>query len=146
MPSALDRGKKSPPAAGTVAFGFRPFGFADPGLHDAWVGVAAVECLLTARTGACGFGLVRESLGLSRDGRIEHLFSKNLADLPEQLFDVGQGGPPRRSVGSVELIDKIFGDGLKERPNRFDLRCSRLGACHPWFLSELASKSGIEFP
>ena len=38
---------------------------------------------------------------------------ENLSDVEEEFFDLGEGSAPGRPVGSVELIDEIFGDAFE---------------------------------
>jgi hypothetical protein len=74
---------------------------------------------LTTGAAAGGGRLLRQSLGLTGEGQIEHLFRQDFPDFQEEVFDVSQVGAPRRAVGAVELIDKVFGNSLDVGPHLF---------------------------
>jgi hypothetical protein len=50
--------------------------------------------------------------GLLSKSQVEHLLGENFADFEEDVLNVGELGPPGRALGTVELLDKIFGDPL----------------------------------
>jgi hypothetical protein len=108
-------------------------------LRDAWVGVLTGQRLLTAGAAASGLRLLGQGLGLAGEGQVEHLFGKDFPDFQEEVFDVSQLGAPGRTVGAVELIDKVFGNALDVGPYFFHQRSALLGFRHPWILSIVAS-------
>src|SRR5262249_34328570 len=112
MPRLLDWGEKSPPAAVAVAFRLGPLGFAGPRLQDARVGVVTGQQLVTPRATAIRLGALVGGRGLLREGQVEHLLGKDFADFEEDVFDLGELRAPGGSLGTVELLDQVFGDPL----------------------------------
>src|SRR5262245_58607806 len=112
MPRLLDWGEKGPPAAAAVAFRLGPVGFAGPRLQEAWVGVVTGQRLVTPRAAAIRLGALLGGSGLLREGQVEHLLGKDFADLEEDVFDLGELGAPGGALGTVELLDQVFGDPL----------------------------------
>src|SRR5207302_2913146 len=82
---------------------------------------------------------------LSGEGAVEHLFGQDFADFQEEVFDVAEGGAPGRAVGTVELVDEVFGDPFDVGPHLFRFRRALVGSRHPWFLSELVSRGRLDF-
>ena len=54
-----------------------------------------------------------EGSSLTSQGSVEHGLGEDRADVEKEVFDLGQRGAPSRSLGSVELIDEVFGDSLE---------------------------------
>ena len=77
---------------------------------------------------------------LPRQGVGQHLFAEDLPDGEEEVFDLGQLGPPGRALGPVELVDEVLGYPLDVGADFFYLGGALLGSCHPWLLSELGAK------
>jgi hypothetical protein len=115
MPRLLDWGEKSPPAAVAVAFRLGPLGFAGPRLQEARVGVVTGQRLVTARAAAIRLGALVGGRGLLGEGQVEHLLGKDFADLEEDVFNLREFGTPGGALGTVELLDQIFGDPLDVR-------------------------------
>jgi hypothetical protein len=65
------------------------------------------------------------------------LLGEDFADFEEEVFDVGELGPPSGALRAVELLDQVFGDSLDVGAQFFHLRGALLGSRHPWLLSEL---------
>jgi hypothetical protein len=78
-------------------------------------------------------------VGLARQGQVEHLLGQDGAELEEEVLHVGEACAVRRAVGPVELIHEVFGDAFEVRADFIDLGRVLLDACHPWFLSVVAS-------
>jgi hypothetical protein len=115
-----------------------PAGVADIGVDDAGVGVVAVQRLLTTGTAAVSERASRVGGSLAREGFGEGLFGQDVAELEEELLDVGEFGAPGRPLGTVELLDEVFGDALDVGTHFFHQRTPLLGRRHVPFLSALA--------
>jgi hypothetical protein len=114
-------------------------------VDEAGVGVVTVERLLTVGAAAVvGWPLV-VSGGLAGEGLGENLFSQDVADFEEELFEVGEFGAPGRPVGAVELRDEVFGDALNVGTHCFHQRSPLLGRRHVLFLSALAPIRSTSF-
>src|SRR5262249_5610957 len=138
-------GKKSPPAAVAIAFRLGPLGFAGPCLQETRVGVGTGQRLLTPRAAVIRLGALVSGCGLLGEGQVEHLLGKGFADLEEDVFDLGELGPPGRARGAVQLLDEVFRDSLDVGAQFFYLGGALRGSRHPWLLSELGAKAGTDF-
>jgi len=87
--------------------------------------------LLAARATPIGGRLLPDGGGLLRQGQSEHLLGENLTDFEENVFDLAEPGSPRGSLGTVKLLDKVFGDPFDVRPQFFYLRSALLASRHP---------------
>jgi hypothetical protein len=84
--------------------------------------------------------------GLAGQTFVEHFFGEDLADVEEEVFDVGKGGAPGGPCGSVELINEVFGDAFDVRTDFIDQRTPLFLVCHLSFLSQVVSKTGTGSP
>src|SRR5262249_51717331 len=146
LPRLWGGGKKSPPAAVAVALRLLPWGLAGPRLHAAGVGPVAGPRLLTARAGALGLRPLVGAGGLLGQGKGAHLLGQGLADFAQDVRDLGEGGPPGRALGPVELVHQVLGEALDVGAPFFYLGGALLGSRHPWLLSELGSTTRTDFP
>jgi len=83
---------------------------------------------------------------LAGHGLGEHLFGQDLAEVEQELFDLGKLGSPGRPVSAVELVDEVFGHALDIGPHFFHLRSALSGVRHLEVLSSLASKMATSLP
>jgi hypothetical protein len=54
-------------------------------------------------------------MGLSLEGLLEEFTAQGMAKLHDQFFQIGEGGPPRRPLGAIEVMEKVFGGSLQDR-------------------------------
>jgi hypothetical protein len=50
--------------------------------------------------------------GLALQGLLDQLLGDRMADLDGKFFEIGELGPPRRPLGTVEPIHQVFADAL----------------------------------
>jgi hypothetical protein len=50
--------------------------------------------------------------GLLSKSQVEHFLREDFADFEEDVLNVGELGPPGRTLGTVELLDQVFGNPL----------------------------------
>jgi hypothetical protein len=50
--------------------------------------------------------------GLLSKSHVEHFLREDFADFEEDVLNVGELGPPGRALGTVELLDQVFGNPL----------------------------------
>jgi hypothetical protein len=93
--------------------------------------------LATSRATAIRLAALVGGRSLLGEGEVEHFLRKDFADFEEEVFDVGELGPPSGALRAVELLDQVFGDSLDVGAQFFHLRGALLGSRHPWLLSEL---------
>ena len=70
---------------------------------------------MTPRAAAIRLGALVGGRGLLRQGQLEHLLAKEFADFEEDVFDLGELRAPSGALGTVELLDQVFGDPLDVR-------------------------------
>jgi hypothetical protein len=81
------------------------------GQPRARVHAARLGVLRLARLGAHGTGLGGRLIGLSLEGLREQLGAEGAADLDGEFFEGVEGGAPRGAVGSVQVVEQVFGRG-----------------------------------
>jgi len=81
-------------------------------LQDARVEVVTGQRLLTSRAVAVRLGALVRGGSLLGEGQGEHFLCEDFADFEENVFDLGELGPPGGALGAVELLDQVFGDPL----------------------------------
>jgi hypothetical protein len=50
-------------------------------------------------------------LGLSLEGLMEEFAAKGIAEFDHEFFEISEGGAPRWSLRSVEMVQQVFGRG-----------------------------------
>jgi len=84
-------------------------------------------------------------VGLALESLLEQSFGENLLDGEDEVFDLGEFGAPRGTVGSPDPIDEMFGDPMEVRPNFVDGGVGVSGECHPWRLIGVRAKANPVF-
>lgn len=157
-PRLFDGGGKRPPTLVAVTFGFVPSGVAAPGFQAAWprrwlslggfrAGVGVGWGWVLGRDGpaagravAVFLGAFVAAVGLTLSGQVEHLLPEVLSDSADGVFEFGQACAPGESLGAVDALDETFSDAVEIIFDGSDAGVGMLGACHPWFLSEVREK------
>ncbi len=127
--------------------GLLPFGFAASGVHEAGFGVVGFDdALATGATLVLRGPLGRGTIGLPLESLLKHPLGENVLDVDEEIFDLSEFGPPRRTVGPPDLIDEIFGDAVQVRADFVDARAGLFGERHPWHLIGVGANGESGFP
>jgi hypothetical protein len=108
-------------------------------MDDAGFDVVAGQRLLTSRAAAVAGRPLLVASRLPGEGLGEDPFGQDFAEFEQELFDLGELGPPGRPSRTVELIDKVFGYALDIGPHFFHQRGALLCSRHPWLPSRLVS-------
>jgi hypothetical protein len=75
--------------------------------------------------------------GLAFQALLEHLLGEHFPNLDNQVFELGQLGPPLGTFGSPNAVRKVFGHTLDISTNFLYLGTPFFLACHPWLLLEV---------
>jgi hypothetical protein len=55
-------------------------------------------------------------LGLALEGLVEQFTAEGIAELHHQLFEIGEGSAPGRSLRPVEVVQQVFRHRQQDRP------------------------------
>lgn len=53
--------------------------------------------------------------GLTLESLAEQFAAEGVAELHHQLFQLGEGSPPGRTIRTVEVVQQVFGGRLQDR-------------------------------
>jgi hypothetical protein len=93
---------------------FGPFGVPDAGVDDALFGFACLQWSLARGTNPILRGPLAGAIGLTCESVVKKTLGQDIANGAGDVFEFGKGDAPGQPVGTVDPVDDVFGDAIKE--------------------------------
>jgi len=105
-------------------------------MDEAWLGFGRLGW--SAATGAVLELGGRRFLCLPGQGLLQQFAAEGIAEEGHEVFELGKGRSPRWAIGSVEVMEQVFGGGVQDRPEGVRNFYGRSLFCHLEVLSAVA--------